>query len=392
MLSRKDFYEQYRSIFSWYDAEEYACFDVLTVQPATIAAIQQAAQKVWQVLIKAGEVMKGFNDETLVEFGYPATTLDVMRMTTQPPFIARCDFVVTEAGIYLLECNAEVATFIVETFKMNGIVARHFGKQDPNEDVEGILQREMNAYLKVAADYISKPLADCNIVFCALSKADEDIGTVQYLRSLCTYPTSFCPIERISMDAVGAYDQDDRPVDIIYRVYPSEWMVEDKDPNLDVELWDYLEPLIFDRKVALINPMSAFVLQNKALLALVTERWGEQNDDPIATTVARHFLPTFMDEAQIQPPYVAKPTYGREGREVEIVKTTEAKTYYASPDYADLPKVYQQYVEIPTIELDGKVYNLQFSCFLMNGIPAGVGVRIGDTVIGNTSKFLPIGY
>jgi glutathionylspermidine synthase len=77
---------------------------------------------------------------------------------------------------------------------------------------------------------------------------------------------------------------------------------------------------------------------------------------------------------------------------VEIIKTTEARTYYASPDCADLPKVYQQYVEMPTIELDGKIYNLQFSCFLLNGIPAEVGVRIEDTVIGNTSKFLPIGY
>jgi hypothetical protein len=34
---------------------------------------------------------------------------------------------------------------------------------------------------------------------------------------------------------------------------------------------DYFEPLVYSRKLALINPVSAFVVQNKALMALITE-------------------------------------------------------------------------------------------------------------------------
>ena len=46
---------------------------------------------------------------------------------------------------------------------------------------------------------------------------------------------------------------------------------------------------------------------------------------------------------------------------------------------------------MPEIMLGNQTYTLQFSCFLVNGIPTGVGARIGDRVISNTSSFLPIG-
>ena len=388
---RQKFYEQHRSIFSWYDADEYACFEVLPVAPELTAAIQQASEAVWRVLVQAGEIMKRLDDDALVAFGYPPESLKTMRATTQPPFIARCDFAVTSEGIYLLECNAEVATFIVETFRMNGLVATHLGYEDVNEQAESVLKRELNLYLKIAAAYIGKAPEDCRIAFAALSQAAEDIGTVEYLRSLCQYPAVFCPIEQIEMDNLGAYDSHNQPIDLIYRVYPTEWMIEDHDPVSGVSLWGALEPLLRERRVALINPVSAFVLQNKALLALITEVWGNPSDDLLTQIVQQHFLPTFM-QPTLAPPYVAKPTFGREGKEVEIVQDSESTLYYASADYAALPKVFQKYIQMPSIQHQGKIHSLQFSCFLMNGIAAGVGVRIGDTVIGNTSKFLPIGY
>jgi len=391
MLSRTEFYAQFKHQFNWYDADGYACFDVHPIEPETVQAIQQAATDVWQVLCQAGEIMRSLDDETLLYFGYPPETFDLIRTTTQPPFIARCDFAVTPNGIYLLECNAEVATFIVETFQVNGWVANYFDYQDPNEGAEAILSEELNRYLEVAATYINKPLADCRIVFCALSEADEDVGTVEYLRSLCSVPTHFCPIEQLAIDDGAVYDQLDQPVDIIYRVYPTEWMVEDKDPVSGTALWNCLEPLLFHRKVALINPLSAFILQNKALLAFITEKWYGNRTDPVAEIVHRYFLPTFMHATQLMPPYVAKPTYGREGKEVEIIHNEERTIYNAAEDYATLPKVYQQYVDLPTIHLDEEEWTLQYSCFLVNGKAIGVAARIGKRVISNLSHFLPIG-
>ncbi|MBD2329653.1 glutathionylspermidine synthase family protein [Alkalinema sp. FACHB-956] len=390
---RRAFFEQYRDSFSWYEPQDYAYYGVIPVEPSLIEAIQQAAQAVWQVLLSAGSVMQGFSDEQLLAYGYFPETFDLLRSTAQPPFIARCDFAVTPEGIYLLECNAEVATFIVETFKMNGLVARHFGYDDPNAHSEQILRDGLNDYLKLAAAAIGKDLENCNVIFAAIGDAPEDVGTAEYLASLSQHPAWFCPIESISMDETAAYDDEDEPIDILYRVYPTEWMIEDRDPQTGDSLWAALEPLVFDRKLALINPVNCMVLQNKALLALSTELYGQQNDSALSQTVQRHFLPTYMTPDALKPPYVAKPTFGREGSEVEIVKGTEQATLFnPAPEYAVFPKVYQQYVEMPVLELEGKTYSQQFSCFLVNGQPTGVAVRVGDLVINNLAKFVPIGY
>ncbi|MBC1259308.1 glutathionylspermidine synthase family protein, partial [Trichormus variabilis] len=256
---------------------------------------------------------------------------------------------------------------------------------------ELILQQQLNKYIELAAEYLNKSPQDCHIIFSALSQADEDIGTVEYLRSLCQYKSAYCPIEKITMDEQYVYDHIDRKVDIIYRLYPTEWMVEDKDPNLGVSLWDYLEPLVYDKKVALINPLSSFIIQNKALMALITEL-GLDNSLKNSQSGYSHFLPTFMKDSHISYPFVSKPTWGREGKEVEIFKSEISLINNPSPDYSHLYKVYQQYVDMPLIKMEEDTYTLQLSCFLINGIPEGVGARIGKDLITNTSKFLPIGY
>ncbi|MFS0518479.1 glutathionylspermidine synthase family protein [Nostoc sp. UIC 10607] len=388
---RHKFYQQHQDIFSWYDADEYACYEVLMVAPETIEKIKQAATRVWQVLNHAALVMKQFDERTLIEFDYPQSTLRLIKNNKQVPFIARCDFAVVGDNIYLLECNAEVATFIVETFKINGIVAKHFGKVDPNINAEAVLQIGLNQYIEESAKYLNKSPEDCNIIFAALSEALEDIGTVEYLMSLCHYKSAFCPIESIAMDEDGCYDHRGEAVDIIYRIYPTEWMVEDKDPKFGVSLWDYFEPLVYSRKLALINPVSAFVMQNKALMALITELgfdFFSQNN----LAGFEHFLPTFMEQDKINPPLVSKPTWGREGREVKVIKSNQEIACNPDPEYAYFAKVYQKYADLPIIKVEGEEYRLQLSCFLINGVAEGVAARIGKDVINNNSKFLPIGF
>jgi glutathionylspermidine synthase len=400
-LSRQEFYQPQAQWFSWYDDDAYACFDLLPVQPSLVAALEQSAAAVWQVLNQAALALRGLGDETLLAYGYPPETWDLIRTTTQPPFLARCDFAVTPDGIYLLECNADVTTFIVETFKINGLVADQFGHQDPNLHSEAILKRELHRYLQTIAADLGKPLSDCHVVFTALANASEDWGTASYLQSRCPNSASLCPIEQLTLDDMGLYDQHQQPIDILYRLYPTDWLVGDRDPQTGESLWQQLEPLLFTKKVELINPISGFVLQNKALLAFIHHYWGRQlheaNDseitlNPMIERVQQHFLPTFLAAHALPPPYVAKPIYGRAGAEIDLVTAAQSTTYHPAAAYADLPKVYQQYVELPTTRVEQQEYTVQYSCFLVNGIPTGVGARIGDRIIGSTCRFLPLGY
>ena len=56
--NRHDFFEKYFDVFGWYDIDEYACFDVLTVSKSTVEKIQNIAANVWSVLLKASDVMR----------------------------------------------------------------------------------------------------------------------------------------------------------------------------------------------------------------------------------------------------------------------------------------------------------------------------------------------
>ena len=168
-------------------------------------------------------------------------------------------------------------------------------------------------------------------------------------------------------------------------------MVEDKDPNLGVSLWDYLEPLVYFRKVALINPISSFVIQNKALMALITQL-GAEFFEKDSLTVGSHFLPTYINESKIKTPFASKPIWGREGKEIKIFNTKGETIYNPSEDYSSLPKVDQKYVDLPKVALEEERYTLRISCFLINGIAMSVTARVGEQIINNTSKFLSIEY
>lgn len=38
----------------------------------------------------------------------------------------------------------------------------------------------------------------------------------------------------------------------------------------------------------------------------------------------------------------------------------------------------QQYVQLPTIQIEGDISTLQLSCFLANGIAIGISSRVGN--------------
>lgn len=81
-------------------------------------------------------------------------------------------------------------------------------------------------------------------------------------------------------------------------------------------------------------------------MALITELGGDffSNDGLVDFS---HFLPTFMEQDKIKFPYVAKPTWEREGREVEIIIGAGEIINNPDTEYKHYAKVYQQYIDKP---------------------------------------------
>lgn len=88
--------------------------------------------------------------------------------------------------------------------------------------------------------------------------------------------------------------------------------------------------------------------------------WAKK-DDPLLYSpeeiqaINRYMLPTYLSEDIFiinKQPYVKKPVYSREGNTVEIYKGNGSKWYESSyTHYTDNLYVYQQYIEMPSIEI-----------------------------------------
>lgn len=176
-------------------------------------------------------------------------------------------------------------------------------------------------------------------------------------------------------------------------------MDEDSEGN---KIGKWLLELILDKKLAIINPPSAFLLQNKAVQAVI---WGlhERNDpffsDEEHSWIENYFLPSYFEPDNFlkkQLPFVKKPIFGREGDTVQIFGSSgKLMMEEQHKTYNDVPAIYQQYVELPRTrylsekgELSG---HLLTGSFLVNGKPSAIGYRVGGEITNNLSCFLPVG-
>ncbi|MGH2511036.1 MAG: glutathionylspermidine synthase family protein, partial [Ktedonobacteraceae bacterium] len=194
-------------------------------------------------------------------------------------------------------------------------------------------------------------------------------------------------------------------IDVLYKLYPTEYLIEDEaEDGTAVGL--ALLALVRKRRLMIINPPSAFVLQSKALLALLWTMHLEHH--PLFTPqehqwIAQYVLPTYFQDADaasqplLQGRYVIKPVYGREGASITLRDKDEIIEQSEDNLYSTQQMIYQQYVQLPTTviqteEGDAEV-SLVHNCFVVAGAPSAIGVRASHKLIfDDTSYFLPIYY
>ena len=200
----------------------------------------------------------------------------------------------------------------------------------------------------------------------------------------------------------GLYDEDGHRIDVLYRqTFPIENLLLDYD-SFGQPIGQWLLELVELGKLAIINPPSAFLLQNKSVQAVI---WGLHVERDVFFTqeehewIEEHFLPTYLEPDPFLEggcSYVQKPVFGREGDTVQIYDGTGQlqleDTYKTYQEY--LP-IYQKYIELPKVQYSSKKGvcqgHLIFGSFLIAGQAGAIGCRVGDPITNNLSYFLPIG-
>ena len=200
----------------------------------------------------------------------------------------------------------------------------------------------------------------------------EDAGTLAYLEDTAAQAglaTTLIDIEDIGWRDDGNFvDLDDRKIELVFKLYPWEWMFRDA-----------FGAKLAEAPTRWIEPPWKAVLSNKGILPLLWEMFpGHPN-----------LLPAYFEDdpkaAELGASFVRKPLYSREGANVALISEGMAFASQEGP-YGAEGFVRQAFA---TLRPFSRQYPVLGS-WLVDHTPCGLSVREDENPItGNTSRFLP---
>lgn len=412
---RRAYYNQFPSFWSTFTGEsieEYAVYGALEVPETHAQALRIASTRLYQLMTRLALVIQQAGDHTLLEMGIPAPALPYVRivMPEMPAVMCgRFEFAMTAEGPKLLEFNAETPTFVVELFHMNGQVCRDFGLRDPNPGCQEQLAQALHASIQAGLSWLEpKPEGAPTVVFSAYANRKEERATAEFYQQVLEaradmpYHTAFCGLDALRVSRHGLFTATGERIDVLYKLYPTEHLLEDEAPDRTPVGLELME-LVRKRRLAVINPPIAFVLQNKALVALLWAMHLAHNNLFTAEEhgwIEQYVLPTFftpIDEqgqSVFSGPYLEKPVYGREGVSITLHDGQTCVEQSPQHFYDAQTKIYQHYVALPTTSLQTEQgatkVNLVHNCFVVGGTASAIGVRASRKLIfDDYAYFLP---
>ena len=260
----------------------------------------------------------------------------------------------------LLEYNADTPTALLEAS-----VIQWYWMQDvhPQHDqFNSIHERLIERWKDLRAGFP----AVGPVHFACHSESTEDRGTLDYLRDTAIQAgidTRALDMGEIGWDGERFVDTENRPIAVLFKLYPWEWMVRE-------EFGQHL----LARSTRVLEPAWKMLLSNKAILPVLWEKFpGHPN-----------LLAASFEPGKFSTDFVKKPIYSREGANVSI--TSGGRTVEAPGEYGAEGFIWQAYHELP--RFDGN-YTV-IGSWIVGEESAGIGIREDDSPITkNTSRFVP---
>jgi glutathionylspermidine synthase len=226
-------------------------------------------------------------------------------------------------------------------------------------------------------------------------------GLARYVCGLLAdFSARYAPLETLSIGLDGLYDPQGRRVDVLYRILPLHCFRDGlfhRGDGIVPQMGGVVFDLVRRRRLALINPPSAFLLESKALQVVIWNLFesGQYLGEIERRLIERYMLPTHLDPPANGRAYVMKPAYEAEGGSVRII-TGDGSVAHRSDDttHAEQLMVYQERVDAPAEEIMTECgireLHVVTSCFLISGTPAGICMRAGEAITDESAWVLPV--
>ena len=345
---------------------------------AEIDRLEAATAEIQRLALEAGDAI--LSRDWLGRMHIPAKAAAYIRETWQsepPALYGRLDLAYDGRNIKLLEYNADTPTCLVEA-----AVAQWYWLQDcfPKADQFNSLHEKLVAKWKDLVPYVSDP------VWFTHDGAEEDGMTIAYLQDTAHQAglkTSALAMRQVGWDSAHQrfVNPKGQTIETIFKLYPWEWLLGDAFGDNALATLNAASQKPVRGKVQWLEPIWKMMWSNKALLAILWELYPNHE----------LLLPAYLDGPHTMQNYVRKPLVGREGAGVQVFRNWAEDGDAAKPNQwdakaADGGFVYQGLARMA--EADGKT--AVFGSWLIDGEPAGMGIRESDGLItNNTSRFVP---
>lgn len=418
------------------------CVPALTVyNEDELRELRVAAEAVQGIYGKVLRFIQRYMPDSFLvqQLGIHPGLVPAVRMEMVLGGITRQDWIIGEAGFKCIENNTDTPTGIPEAAVLEGILV---GMADgsaalasPSADMDECIRLCFRSWLE---EYARRGLTG-TVTFTSFGDHLEDRTNTQYLMDRCReagYDVRYAPLEELEIVPGEALYHQGRRIDLLYRLYPLEYLIDDRDEETGVDIGAALLELVQEGRLGLMNPAQHVLMQSKGFMAAIWSLYerNEQTpeycgfrlfDDAELAVISKYLLPTYFESGPFELqsiPYVAKSYWGREGRGTSLIGEEPAsgsanhgtehipflqerqqecianKGDAAGEDDAEIaayydnqPKIYQQLAPMERAQMateDGRYSGyLLTGVFVIGGRFAGVLPRIGEKVTGDMAYY-----
>ncbi|MFB5268804.1 glutathionylspermidine synthase family protein [Paenibacillus enshidis] len=355
---------------------------------------------------------------------------DLLRAARMPvPYggITRQDWIIGEQGMKCIENNTDTPTGIPEAAYLEGELARLAavpGLTAPSQGMNRRLQETLSALI----GFYRQQGLDGKVFFTCYDWHLEDRMNTRYLMRMCEeagFVAAYAPLEELEIIPDEGLFHREEPIRILYRLYPLEYLIHDREEDSGLEVGYELIRLVEQGKLGLMNPPQHMISQSKGFMATIWSLYerNEQTpefcgfqlfDDRELEIIQTYLLPTYFDATpfeQTGTAYAAKGMWGREGKGTQLMNTAgeaageerspvekkaltaeeAAEAAAAAAYYNEQPKIYQRFwpMQEAAAATEEGLYkgHLLTGIFVAGGKFAGVLPRIGEKVTGDMAYY-----
>lgn len=249
--------------------------------------------------------------------------------------LTRMDWIIGPEGeLKCIENNTETPTGIPEVAYLEGKLVQHAPHLRPASAQMNDCIQQM--FKDAVSDYQQRGLQG-KLYMTSYDWHDEDRMNTLYLMEQCRLigiDAQFVPLEQLRIvPDDGLYYGDER-IELLYRLYPLEYLVEDREEESGRTVGLDLLELVEAGKLGLINPVQHIITQSKGFTATLWSLY-ERNEELVEHAgfrlftaeecewIEQYMLPTYFTPEpfiQTDTPYVSKSYFGREGQGTQLVE------------------------------------------------------------------------